>query len=66
MLQTTMTRGKIAIAMSITLAAFIAATACRGSYEASPLTDLTSTQQLTDKFDKDAGKVRVITLLSPV
>ena len=56
---------RIAVALPIILAAFIAATACRGSYEGSQLTDLTTTQQLKQKFEQDAGKVRVIALLSP-
>ncbi len=56
---------------SVVVVAFIAvavvtALARRGGNERSPMQDLSSTEQLKQRFQQDSGKVRLIALLSPV
>jgi len=45
---------------------FVTALARRKSKESSPMQDLSSTEQLKQRFQQDSGKVRLIALVSPV
>ncbi len=46
--------------------AFVTALACRGSNASPPMQDLSSTEQLKQKFQQVSGKVRLIALVSPI
>ncbi|MDQ3667393.1 MAG: hypothetical protein M3410_12605 [Acidobacteriota bacterium] len=66
-----MTKERIFRGLAILVVAFIGvavvtALARRESKESSPMEDLSSTEQLKQRFQQDSGKVRLIALVSPV
>ena len=66
-----MNRERMFSGIAVMVVAFIAvavvtALARRGSKESSPMQDLSSTEQLKQRFQQDSGKVRLVVLVSPV
>src|SRR5258706_8107359 len=62
----TIFRGLTVAVTALIGVSFITALACRGSNERPPMQDLSSTEQLKQKFQQDSGKVRLIALVSPI
>lgn len=61
-----MFRGTAVVILAFIAVAVATALARRGSDGRSPMKDLSSTQELKERFQQDSGKVRLIALLSPV
>src|SRR5438552_10922008 len=60
-------RGIAVLVVAIVAAAgLVTALARRGSKETPPMQDLSSTEQLKQRFQQDNGKVRLIALVSPI
>src|SRR3989454_4878563 len=59
-------RGIAVLVMAIVAAGLVTAIARRGSKETPPLQDLSSTEQLKQRFQQDSGNVRLIALVSPI
>jgi hypothetical protein len=61
-----MFRGLAILVVAFIGVAVVTALARRESKESSPMQDLSSTEQLKQRFQQDSGKVRLIALVSPV
>ena len=59
-------RGLAVMVVALIAVVFVTALARRKSKESSPMQDLSSTEQLKQRFQQDSGKVRLIALVSPV
>ncbi len=59
-------RGIAVLVVAIVAAGLVTALARRGSKETPPMQDLSSTEQLKQRFQHDNGKVRLIALVSPI
>ena len=58
--------GITVLVVAIIAAGLVTALARRGSKESPPMQDLSSTEQLKQRFQQDSGKVRLIALVSPI
>ena len=64
--QERMFRGIAVMVVAIIAAGLVTALARRGSREGLPMQDLSSTEQLKQRFQQDSGNVRLIALVSPI
>ena len=64
--QEKMFRGIAVLVVAIVAAGLVTALARRGSKGGSSMQDLSSTEQLKQRFQQDSGKVRLIALVSPI
>src|SRR5437867_12931683 len=64
--QEKMFRGIAVLVVAIVAAGLVTALARRGSKGGSSMQDLSSTEQLKERFKQDSGKVRLIALVSAV
>ena len=64
--QKRMFRGIAVLVVAIIAAGLVTALARRGSREGSPMQDLSTTEQLKQRFQQDSSNVRLIALVSPI